>query len=358
MANNPFILKETSGSSGAKPPPLPHQRASHSRPSPIQRASTSAPHARRAPPPLKRAAQRKGVSLLTPEELERYKNLYALTRSRVEGHLSGRHKSPYQGSSSDFADYHEYSPGQDISRIDWRVYGRSKKLYIRRFEEETDMTVYVLVDVSASMRYTGGRRLPKFIQAARLAASIAYLAARQRDKVALGLIANTLLEYRKAGNSRLHVQSVLKCLEGIRPAERTSLGHALRDCSEVFRKRGRLILISDFHDDLDTTLDALGQFVHRGFDIQLMHLLDPDERNLPPSAALEFIDMESAERVKADVEDVRQLYNQRMTELIKQLGVESMRRQIGYHLLDTCDPLHTGLEAYLSIGNNRTRSTV
>lgn len=341
MADNPFILRATSGKSPAKPPPLPGKR-------PAQPRSP-----RRQPP---RGHRDKGVSLLTPEELERYKNLYAFTRTRVEGHLSGRHKSPYQGSSSDFADYHEYSSGQDISRIDWRVYGRSKKLYIRRFEEETDMTVYVLVDVSASMRYRGGNRMPKYIQAARLAASIAYLAARQRDKVALGLVASKLVEYRKAGGSRLHIQSVLKCLEKIKPADNTSLSHALRDCAEVFRKRGRLILISDFHDDIDNVLDALGQFVHRGFDIQLMHLLDPDERKLPPSAALEFIDMESAERVKADIDDVRHLYSQRMDELIKRLGVESMRRQIGYHLLDTSDPLHTGLEAYLSIGNTPSRT--
>ena len=338
MGEHPFINRSVSGGP-AKPPLLPSARA------------RSAPKTRRPAP----RRPDKGVSLLTPEELERYKNLYAFTRTRVEGHLSGRHKSPYQGTSSDFADYHEYSPGQDIGSIDWRVYGRSRKLYIRRFEEETDMTVYVVVDTSASMRYKGAGILPKYIQAARLAAAIAYLAARQRDKVALGLVADTLVEYRKAGNSRLHLQSVLKCLEGSTPANGTHLSNALGDCAEVFRKRGRLILISDFHDELDSTLNALGQFVHRGFDIQLMHLLDPDERKLPPSAAIEFIDMESSERVKADIDDVRHLYSQRMDELVRRLSEEAMRRQIGYHLLDSMDPLHAGLEAYLSIGNPAPR---
>lgn len=302
------------------------------------------------------ARSRKAIKLLNPEELERYKNLYAFTRSRVEGYLSGRHKSPFKGSSSDFADYHEYSHGQDIARIDWRVYGRSRKLFIRRFEEETDMTVYVLVDTSASMLYGGANRLPKFIQAARLAAAVAYLAARQRDKVALGLISNTLVEYRKAGNSRLHLQNLLKCLETIRPARTTSLPKALLDCADVFRRRGRLVIISDFHDDIDAILNELGQFVHRGFDIQLMHLLDPDERELPPSAAIEFVDMESKERVKADIDDIRLLYQQRMDDVIETLRTQSINRQMGYHLLDGQDPIHDGLEAYFTISGQRVRT--
>lgn len=346
---NPFILKATSGgkrSSTSRTPRGAHTSGGYS----------GAPSKPAASAPTKKKG--KAVSLLNPEELERYKNLYAFTRSRVEGHLSGRHKSPFKGSSSDFADYHEYSQGQDIGRIDWRVYGRSRKLYIRRFEEETDMNVYILLDTSGSMRYQGAYRLPKFIQAARLAAAIAYLASRQRDKVALGLVSNTLIEYRKAGNSRLHLQNILKCLEATQPADQTSLAHALRDCAEVIRKRGRLILISDFHDDLDSVVQELGQFVHRGFDIQLMHLLDPDERNLPPSAAVEFIDMESSERVKADIDDVRILYNQRMETLIGDLRSQAIRHQIGYHLLDSADPIHAGLEAYLSIGGQSRRKAL
>ncbi|MGB0745282.1 MAG: DUF58 domain-containing protein [Opitutales bacterium] len=327
---NPFILKATTATK--QPPPLPGSEQA-------------------------RGQSRRGrtVQLLNPEELDRYKNLYAFTRSRVEGYLSGRHKSPFKGSSSDFADYREYSQGMDISRIDWRLYGRTRRLYIRRFEEETDMTVYLLIDTSASMRYAGGGRLPKYIQAARLAAAIAYLAARQRDKVALGLVSDTLVEYRKAGNSRLHLQNLFTCLEGIQPSDKTSLPHALRDCAEVMRRRGRLILISDFHDDLDELLQELGQFVHRGFEIQLMHILDHDERKLPPSAAIEFVDMETDERVKADIEDIRTIYSKRIEDVIETLRTQSIRRQMGYHLLDSADSLHDGLEAYFLIGSQQMR---
>ncbi|MFT4901230.1 MAG: hypothetical protein ACI81V_000499 [Lentimonas sp.] len=343
---NPFILKATSG--GTRPKAAPPPLSAHT-------SATNSGAASKLAAKLPTKKKGKAVSLLNREELERYKNFYAFTRSRVEGHLSGRHKSPFKGSSSDFADYHEYSQGQDIGRIDWRVYGRSRKLYIRRFEEETDMTVYILVDISRSMLYRGADRLPKYIQAARLAAAIAYLASRQRDKVALGLVNSTLLEYRKAGNSRLHLQNLFNCLETVQPADETSLAHALRDCAQVIRKRGRLILISDFHDELADVLKELGQFVHRGFDIQLMHLLDPDEQNLPPSAALEFIDMESSERVKADIDDVRSLYHQSMATHIQNLSHQAMRHQIKYHLLDSSDPIHTGLEAYLSTGGHGRR---
>jgi uncharacterized protein (DUF58 family) len=323
---NPFILKATAGGNSG-PPPLPGRRR----------------------------AQRKAVKLLSPEELDRYKNLYAFTRSRVEGYLSGRHKSPFKGSSSDFADYHEYSHGQDISRIDWRVYGRSRKLYIRRFEDETDMTVYIVVDTSASMLYGGAQRMPKYVQAARLAAALSYIAMRQRDKVSLALVSKELVAFRKAGNSRLHLQTLLKCLEGIEPSQETSLSEALKDCGEVLRKRGRLILISDFHDDIDATLVELGQFVHRGFDIQLMHLLDADELNLPPAAAIEFIDMETNERVKADINDIRTIYSKRIQDVIETLRTQSIRRQMGYHLLDPKDPLHDGLEAYFKISGQGLR---
>jgi Uncharacterized conserved protein (some members contain a von Willebrand factor type A (vWA) domain) len=307
--------------------------------------------ARGKPPPLRK---RRPQAILSPEELERYKNLYTFTKTRVEGHLSGRHKSPFQGSSSDFADYSEYTPGQDISRIDWRVYGRTRRLYLRRFEEETDMAVYIVVDVSASMAYGGAGRMPKYLHAARLAAAIAYLAVRQRDKVALGLVDEQLLSYTRTGGSRLHLQTLLRQLESVPPSRGTSLAKSLENCAEVFRRRGRLVLISDFHDEVDGVLDALSQFSHRGFEIQLFHLLDADELNLPKSAAVEFIDMESNERVRADIDDIRKLYVERVKSVIHRLGDEAVRRQMNYQLLDPHRPLHSGLEAYLNAGNRKS----
>jgi hypothetical protein len=131
-------------------------------------------------------------SLLTPEELERFKNLLVFARSMVEGYFVGKHKSPYRGSSVEFTDYKEYVPGDEVNRIDWRAYGRSRRLFIRQFEAETDMVVYLLVDVSASMNYAGTGRQSKYRLAAKIAAALAYLMIHQGDKAALVTFAQTL----------------------------------------------------------------------------------------------------------------------------------------------------------------------
>ena len=309
-------------------------------------------------PPKLPAARNRHEELLAPDELERYKNLYAFTQARVEGFLAGRHKSPFHGSSTEFADYHEYSAGHEISKIDWRVYGRTKELFIRRFEDETDMTVSVIVDVSRSMAYRGAGRFSKFTEAIRLAAAICYLATRQGDKAALGLVADRLIEHRKPGGSRLHLKNLVSLLEQARPHLQTSLAPALRQCAEVFRKKGRLVLISDFHDEIEDVLDALGSFVHRGFEVQLYQLLDPAERSLPAYNALEFVDLETGERVKADVADIVQIYKKRMNAIIRELETAAMGRQMRYHLLDQPNPLNTALEAYLLHGRKEGRQTL
>lgn len=147
----------------ASPPPLPKPPAIGAPPV-IPQTS---------PPPLQARAG-KVERIFSPEELERFKNLLVFARSTVEGYFSGKHKSPLKGQSAEFADYKEYVAGDDIAQLDWRVYGRTRRLYIRQFEEETDMVVYLMVDTSASMRYAGEKRQSKFILAARVAAALAY----------------------------------------------------------------------------------------------------------------------------------------------------------------------------------------
>src|SRR5579871_4849870 len=131
--------------------------------------------AKQEPPPL----------LLNLQELERFENLLVFAKAVVEGYFAGKHKSPYRGSAAEFADYKEYAPGDDLARLDWRVFGRTRRLYLRQFEEETDMTVYLMLDTSGSMRYAGEKRQSKFFLAAKIAAALAYLMMAQSDKAAL-----------------------------------------------------------------------------------------------------------------------------------------------------------------------------
>src|SRR6185503_7294780 len=147
--------------------------------------------------------------LLLPEELERFKNLLVFARATVEGYFVGKHKSPYRGSSVEFTDYKEYVPGDEVNRIDWRAYGRSRRLFVRQYEAETDMVIYLLVDVSASMSYTGTGRQSKYILAAKIAAALAYLMMHQGDKAALVLFAETLNRFLAPGSTRRHMHNLV-----------------------------------------------------------------------------------------------------------------------------------------------------
>ncbi len=198
------------------------------------------------PPPL----------LLNLQELERFENLLVFAKATVEGYYAGKHKSPYRGSAAEFADYKEYVPGDDLARLDWRVYGRTRRLYLRQFEEETDMTVYLMVDTSGSMRYAAEKRASKFIVAAKIAAALAYLMMAQSDKAALVLFAQKVTQFLAPGGTRRHLHQIVTELERVRPARTTGIAEAVRECNALFKKRGRIVILSDFLDDTAALMTA------------------------------------------------------------------------------------------------------
>ena len=278
------------------PPPLPKPGVSIAAASLLQ-ARQAAP-----PPPL----------LLNVQELERFENLLVFAKATVEGYYAGKHKSPYRGSAAEFADYKEYVPGDDLARLDWRVYGRTRRLYLRQFEEETDMTVYLMVDTSGSMRYAGEKRPSKFILAAKIAAALAYLMMAQSDKAALVLFAHKVTQFLAPGGTRRHLHRIVTELERVRPSRTTGMAAAVQECVPLFKKRGRIVILSDFLDDTAALFDALAQFVHRKFEILLLQVTDPDELNLPAFNAAKFVDLETAETVQVDPEEIRAAYQAHM----------------------------------------------
>jgi uncharacterized protein (DUF58 family) len=191
--------------------------------------------ARQAPPPL--------PVLLNIQELERFENLLVFAKATVEGYYAGKHKSPYRGSAAEFADYKEYAPGDDLARLDWRVYGRTRRLYLRQFEEETDMTAYLLVDISASMRYAGEKRLSKYVLAAKIAAALAYLMMAQSDKASLVLFAHKVTQFLAPGGTRRHLHRIVTELEKVRPSQTTGMAKAVQECVPLFKKRGRIVIL-------------------------------------------------------------------------------------------------------------------
>jgi uncharacterized protein (DUF58 family) len=286
-------------------------------------------------------------SLLTLAELERFKNLLIFAKSTVEGYFSGKHKSPYYGSSAEFTDYKEYVQGEDPAHIDWRVYGRTRRIYVRQFQEETDMVVYLLVDTSASMRYAGHGRQPKFFLAAKIAAALAYLMIHQGDKAALGLFSNKVNLWLPPGGTRRQLHRMVTELERVQPMQTTGIAHAVNDCVSLFKKRGRIVILSDFLDETDKLFEALGQFMHRKYEILLMQILDPDELNLPQVSMARFIDLEDGRQVRVEPEEIRKAYRARMKEFVEGLAREADRRRMTCQLVDTNQLYLHALEAYL-----------
>ena len=345
---------------GQGPPPIP--------PPPVIPAPPIIPAPPRVPPATRvpalaarlfKAAQpvARKPSLLTPEELERFQNLLIFARSAVEGYFVGKHKSPHRGSSVEFTDYKEYVPGDEVNRIDWRVYGRSQRLFVRQYEAETDMVVYLLVDVSASMSYAGTGRQSKYLVAAKIAAALAYLMLHQGDKAALVLFSETLNRFLAPGGTRRHLHNLVTELERIKPASTTGIARALQECNALFKKRGRIVILSDFWTDPDELLDALGPFLHRKFELLLLHVLDPDELKLPPANAARFQDLETHEEVQVELEEIRASYSESVRQRIEYLAREANHRRASHAVVNCSNPYLEAIEAYLGFRGRNVFST-
>jgi uncharacterized protein (DUF58 family) len=314
-------------------------------PSPVPPASRIPPAFARLFAPVVTAPRQ--PPLLSPGELERFRNLLVFARSTVEGYFVGKHKSPYRGSSVEFADYKEYVPGDEVNRIDWRAYGRSRRLFVRQYEAETDMVIYLLVDVSASMSYAGPGRQSKYLVAAKIAAALACLMIQQGDKAALVLFAETLSRFLAPGGTRRHLHNLVTELERVEPAAATGIARALHECNGLFKKRGRLVILSDFWTEPEPFLDALGQFLHRKFEVLLLHVLDPDELDLPDAHAARFQDMETREEVQVDLEEIRAAYRETARRRLEDLAREANLRRVSHAVVNTRQPYLEAIEAYL-----------
>lgn len=324
------------------------------------RLAKQAPAAWNRPPPLPAAAKKaqppplpqKNLftsQFLNPAELARFENLMIFARTIVEGWFAGRHKSPHFGFSAEFVEHKPYTHGDDLAHIDWRVYARTKKLYSRKYLEETDMTVHLLVDASPSMDYTGPKRERKYSRVARIAAALAYLMIRQGDKAAMGLFADGMIDQTPAGGTRRHIHRLLQLLERPPvPGKRTNIPRALQQAAAHLRKRARIVILSDFlGTNVDAMFDALGQFLHRGFEVMILQVLDPDELSLPDVNVARFRDMETNQEVQVEPEEIRAAYQREVTAFTEGLRQRALRRRVTYEMVSTKAPYLEAIEAYM-----------
>ena len=287
-------------------------------------------------------------SFLDPAVVARLGTLELKARTIVEGFLSGLHRSPFKGFSVEFAEYRQYIPGDDLSTIDWKVYARSDRYYVKKFEEETNLDCHLLLDVSASMAYGSHHGLSKFEYGACLAASLGYLMNRQRDAVGLTAFDEDIVAMLPASSRPGHLRSLLVTLDRLRTARQTNVAKPLHQLADTLTKRGLVVLISDLLDDPTEIIRGLKHFQFRGIDVIVFQLLDPDEIDFPFDRATRFEDLETSEEIMAVPGAVRDHYKKEIESLIDRYRRELGASGIDYQLLNTKHPLELALLSYLS----------
>jgi uncharacterized protein (DUF58 family) len=293
------------------------------------------------------ASTASGRPFLDPAVVARLGTLELKARTIVEGFLSGLHRSPFKGFSVEFAEYRQYMPGDDLSTIDWKVYARTDRHYVKKFEEETNLDCHILLDVSGSMDY-GSRGLTKHEYAQCLAASLAYLMNRQRDGVGLAAFDDAIRIMLPASARTGHLRSLLITLEQVKLGTVTNVSKPLHQLADTLNKRGMVVLISDLLDDPEQVVRGLKHFQFRGTEVVVFQVLDPDEIEFPFERTTRFEDLETADEIMAVPSLVKEHYLKAIGGLIERYKRELGGAGIDYHLLRTDEPLELALMAYLS----------
>jgi uncharacterized protein (DUF58 family) len=290
---------------------------------------------------------------LDPAVVARLGTLELKARTVVEGLLSGLHRSPFKGFSVEFAEYRQYIPGDDLATIDWKVYARSDRHYVKKYEEETNLEGHLLLDTSASMAYRGAAPMTKLEYGSVLAASLAFMMNRQRD--ATGLIAfDDRIRFRLPAGARPgHLHALMLALERMKPGSQSDVGRPLHQLAEALLKRSLVVVISDLLDDPGPVIRGLRHLRFRGTDVIVFQLLDPNELTFPFRGASKFRDLESAEEVVAEPSAVRKAYLRELAGLTLRLDRELRGAGIDFVQLDTSQPLDFALVAYLAARERR-----
>jgi uncharacterized protein (DUF58 family) len=288
---------------------------------------------------------------LDPEALSRLKNLSLAARLVVEGCFSGMHRSPYRGFSIEFAEHRQYTPGVDPRHIDWRVFGRRDKLYVKQYEEETNLRCYLLLDKSAPMGYKHGSALPKLEYASFMAASLAYLMIMQQDAVGLISCDTKVVRHVPPRQGHGHLRVLLEQLEETQPGGETSLSDTFHQLAETIKRRALVIVFSDLFDDPSQVVKALRHFRHRKHEVIVFHVLDPSEISFPFENISAIEDMESRREVTGDPQAFRKQYLAEMERFLSVVRGGCQEARIDYNLASTQDRFDTFLGAYLARRN-------
>jgi uncharacterized protein (DUF58 family) len=286
---------------------------------------------------------------LDPKILSQLDGLQLRARLIVEGYVSGVHRSPFHGFSIEFAEHREYAPGDDLRYLDWKVFGRTDKYYLKQYEEETNLVCYLLLDISESMLYKGPEAsMSKFEYAQSTAAALAYLVLHQQDSVGLATFDNEIRALVRAGSNPSHIKQLIHVMEQASTEKKTSTGPIFHELAERLKKRGIVIVLSDLFDDVDSMMAGLKHLRHRRHEVILMHVLDPAELDFRFQRTTLFKGMEQLPEVLVEPRALRKAYLEEFGRFVRRVKKGCRKHRIDYVPMRTDQPMEVALSCYLA----------
>jgi len=267
-------------------------------------------------------------------------------RSVVEGFMVGLHKSPYHGFSSEFSQHRPYMQGDPIKNIDWKLYGKSEKYFTKQFEEDTNLLCHILVDVSKSMDYKNKGLITKSEYSTVLAASLSFIMNSQQDSVGMAIFSDKIESYLPPKSHRVQLKNIFSELEKIHLANKTDAASCLKEVITKIKKRGLVIIISDFFDDIEKVLKAIKLYKTKNNEVIVFQILDPIEKNFAFSKDGIFVDIESGEEITTFATQIQKSYQDKFSEFLSRIKSECMMSGIEYNLLLTSDSYDKALLSY------------
>jgi uncharacterized protein (DUF58 family) len=285
---------------------------------------------------------------LQPDVVAKLSNMEIVARLVVEGFITGLHKSPYHGFSVEFAEHRQYMPGDEPKHIDWKIYGKTDRYYIKQFEEETNLKSYIILDASRSMAYSSNGKMSKLEYASYIAAALSYLMVQQRDAVGLTVYDEKVRTHMPPHATKSYLKAILKQLELTEASNKTGTAASLHQIAERIKRRGLVIILSDLFDKPNEVAAAFKHFRHKKNEVIVMQVLDPLERSFAFGGDAVFKDMETSEEITTQPSHLQKAYQDEMKKFLDLYKKECRENNIDYVLLDTSTPFDTALFQYLS----------
>ena len=284
---------------------------------------------------------------LNPQIINQLNNLYLKAQMIVEGYMTGLHRSPYHGFSIEFSEHRAYELGDEVKNIDWKLWGKTDKYYVKRFEEETNLLSHIFLDASKSMSFQSDK-ISKFEYSKMITAALSYLLIQQKDAAGLFIFDSNIKNIIPPKSNKTHLNTILSMIEEIKIGEDTNISHILHLGAEKIKKRGLIILISDLLDEPENVINSLKHFKYNNHEVLVFHVLDAQEINLEYNSRTIFQDLETNKKITTEPWQIKKAYTKEMNQLIEYYKTECALNKIDYNLFITNQNLEYALSHFLN----------